>query len=33
MPGFIASGVRWWDGMHYGGHRTCAQGVFSLRND
>ncbi len=31
LSGFIASGVRWWDGLHSGDHRTGGKGIFPLR--
>jgi hypothetical protein len=33
LPEFIASGVRWWDGLHSGDPRTSGKGVFPLRGE
>ena len=33
VPEFIASGVRWWDGLHSGDPRTSGKGSFPLRGE
>jgi hypothetical protein len=33
LPDFIASGVRWWDGLYAGDTRTSGHGIFPLRNE
>jgi hypothetical protein len=33
VPEFIASGVRWWDGLHSGDPRTSGKGIFALRSE
>jgi hypothetical protein len=33
VPEFIASGVRWWDGLHSGDPRTSGKGIFPLRGE
>jgi hypothetical protein len=33
VPEFIASGVRWWDGLHSGDPRTSGKGIFPLRSE
>ena len=33
LPDFIASGVRWWDGLYSGDSRTSGQGIFPLRGN
>lgn len=29
---FIAAGVRWWDGLYAGDHRTSGHGIFPFRD-
>ncbi len=33
LPEFIASGVRWWDGLYSGDPRTSGQGIVPLAED
>lgn len=33
LPDFIASGARWWDGLHSGDPRTSGKGIFPLRSE
>ena len=33
LADFVASGVRWWDGLHAGDPRTSGSGILPLRPD